>query len=358
MARLADALHTFAGRRVLVTGNTGFKGSWLSYWLHLAGADVYGFSRDVPTSPSHFSLLGLSELTTHRFGDLRDASAIATAVNDVRPEFVFHLAAQATVRQSYLDPKETFDTNVGGAVNLLEALRNCDSLRALVFITSDKCYLNVETSRGYSENDPLGGVDPYSCSKAAAEHVLSAYSHSYFAHRQTLGCASTRAGNVIGGGDWAPDRIIPDCVRSLSDGRSIQIRSPQATRPWQHVLEPLSGYLLLASALSTSPQKFAGAWNFGPREDAAHSVKEVVEKSISVWGSGNFTVESANPQLHESTLLHLNAQRAETELGWKTQWHFDEMMQNTIGWYKQLADGEDVRRLTARHIEQYVAACQ
>lgn len=358
MAQLADALPVFAGRRVLVTGNTGFKGSWLSYWLHLVGADVHGFSRDVPTSPSHFSLLRLAELTSHRFGDLRDATSIATAVAEIRPEFVFHLAAQATVRQSYLDPKETFDTNIGGAVNLLEALRNCDSLRSLVFITSDKCYLNVETSRGYSENDPLGGVDPYSCSKASAEHVFAAYSHSFFAYRPHLGCASTRAGNVIGGGDWARDRIIPDCIRSLNDGKSIQIRSPYATRPWQHVLEPLSGYLMLAAALFNSPQQFAGAWNFGPRADAAHSVREVVEKTISVWGSGSYAVESADPQLHESTLLHLNAARAETELGWRTRWHFDEMMAKTIGWYKQLAAGNDAQQLTAQQIEQYIATRQ
>ena len=356
MDKLREAFAIYKGRRILVTGNTGFKGSWLSFWLHLLGADVYGFSRDVPTSPSHFELLRLHELSNHRFGDLRDTSAVDSLVREVEPEIVFHLAAQATVRQSYLDPKETFDTNVGGAVNLLEALRKCPSLRSLVFITSDKCYLNLETRRGYSEDDRLGGVDPYSCSKAAAEHVLAAYRNAYFSHNQSIGAASTRAGNVVGGGDWAPDRIIPDCVRSLSNGGVVRIRSPRATRPWQHVLEPLSGYLMLGAQLLEKPSEFSGAWNFGPHESASHSVEDVVRKAINVWGSGTYDVEPVDNQLHESTLLHLNAARAESRLGWKTRWNFDSTMTHTVGWYKALAHGADARTLTTEHINTYLAS--
>lgn len=354
MADLKRALQAFRGRKVLVTGHTGFKGSWLAFWLHQIGAEVYGLSRDVPTEPSHFALLKLRDIIEHGDVDLRDWPLVKRSLTRIQPEIVFHLAAQATVRRSYLDPKETFDTNVGGAVNLLEAIRGTPSVRALVFITSDKCYRNVETARGYREDDPLGGFDPYGCSKASAEHVLSAYQHSFFNHRPNFGAASTRAGNVIGGGDWASDRIIPDCIRALGIGNPVVIRSPRATRPWQHVLEPLSGYLLLGAALLENPRDSSGSWNFGPRADSSETVEHLVQKAVDVWGSGSYEIEESNPRLHESTLLHLDSSKAEAGLGWMTRWTFDETLEHTVGWYKAWANGDDIRVSTARQISDYV----
>lgn len=354
MGSLVDALNAYKGRRILVTGHTGFKGSWLAFWLTQLGAEVYGLSKDVPTEPSHFKLLKLDELIHHELVDLRDEQRVLQTFDRIRPEFVFHLAAQATVRRSYSDPKETFDTNVGGAVNLLEAIRAIDCVRVLVFITSDKCYRNIETTRGYREDDSLGGVDPYSCSKASAEHVFSAYHHSFFAHREHLGSATTRAGNVIGGGDWAADRIVPDCIRSLRAGSPIRIRSPYATRPWQHVLEPLSGYLMLGARLLTEPQGFSGPWNFGPSSTASQPVERVVQKAIQVWGAGDYEVTDQSPHLHESTLLHLDSTKAMDHLQWHVRWDFDEMLQQTVGWYKSWSSGVDVRTLTASQIAHYV----
>lgn len=354
MDGLERSLQALRGLRVLVTGHTGFKGSWLAYWLQQIGAEVLGISKDIPTNPSHFEVLRLEELIHHQIGDLRDEVCVSKLVKAFCPEVVFHLAAQATVRTSYSSPKETFDTNVGGAVNLLEAIRASTSVRALVFITSDKCYRNIETHRGYVEDDPLGGRDPYSCSKAAAEHVFSAYLHSYFANNKLLGAASTRAGNVIGGGDWAADRLLPDCVRSLRQGEAIEIRSPNATRPWQHVLEPLSGYLMLAAALLDDPAAFSGSWNFGPPATMSESVSSVVRKSIAVWGSGSHTIVNPEPHLHESTLLHLNATKAQQQLGWRTRWSFQPMMERTVGWYKSWTNGSSPRDLTATDIQEYV----
>ena len=239
MENLVNALEVFRGRKVLITGDTGFKGSWLSLWLHQHGAKVFGYALP-PEDNSHFDALGLSKIVQHRDGDIRDYKSLSTFINEVDPDIIFHLAAQALVIKSYQDPKETFDTNVVGGINLLEAVRHHHGLKALVFITSDKCYLNKEVARGYTELDELGGYDPYSASKAAAELVFASYAKSYFAHRPSFGAASARAGNVIGGGDWSSDRIIPDCIRSLIAQAPIEVRNPDATRPWQHVLEPLS----------------------------------------------------------------------------------------------------------------------
>ena len=265
MENLVDTLAEYRGRRVLITGDTGFKGSWLSLWLQQRGASVFGYALP-PESNSHFNALGLSTLIEHRDGDVRDFMSLSTYINEINPDIIFHLAAQALVIESYRDPKGTSDTNIGGSINILEAVRLNPNVKALVFITSDKCYLNKEVARGYTELDELGGYDPYSASKAAAEIVFTSYAKSYFAHRPSFGAASARAGNVIGGGDWSLNRIIPDCVRSLIAQTPIEIRNPNATRPWQHVLEPLSGYITLGARLLTTACGNFGSWNFGPQK--------------------------------------------------------------------------------------------
>lgn len=267
-------LSLFRGRRVLVTGSTGFKGSWLSHWLLALGAEVSGFALPPEPYATLFDRLRLGDRIDQHMGDIRDLDTVRGVLAHTRPDVVIHLAAQALVRRSYQDPKSTFDVNVGGGVNLLEAVRTSGDVRALVFITSDKCYRNKEWLWGYRENDELGGADPYSASKAAAELAFTAYQESFLAARPDLAAATTRAGNVIGGGDFSPDRIVPDCVRSLSDDKAIVLRNPGSTRPWQHVLEPLSGYLSLAAGMLAGTQGMAGAWNFGPE---AENVRPVVE---------------------------------------------------------------------------------
>ena len=338
MENLVDALNTFRGKRVLITGDTGFKGSWLSLWLHQHGAEVFGFALPAESN-SHFNALNLSNLIHHKDGDVRDFQHLSNFIQQIQPEIVFHLAAQALVITSYADPKETFDTNVGGGINLLEAVRQTPSVRALVFITSDKCYLNKEVARGYVETDELGGHDPYSASKAAAELVFASYARSFFAQRSSFGAASARAGNVIGGGDWSANRIIPDCVRALVSEVSIEVRNPNATRPWQHVLEPLSGYVTLGSKLYLDGDGNSGSWNFGPPETAVHTVKDVTEKAISEWGHGSLNITESNKVHHEAVLLQLNCEKARTEIGWQPRWDFSRTMHETIKWYKQFADG-------------------
>ena len=356
MEALVAALPHFNGKRVLVTGDTGFKGSWLSLWLHDLGAEVFGFALPPDGPMSHFDQLGLRSLIDHVDGDVRDLDKVRKVFERARPDVVIHLAAQPIVRRSYRDPKETFDTNVAGGVNLLEAVRESTSIRSLVFATSDKCYRNRETHVGYVETDELGGHDPYSASKAAAEVVFSSYNDSFFKHRDGFSAASARAGNVIGGGDWAEARIIPDCIRALAKDEEIVIRSPHATRPWQHVLEPLSGYLVLAAALLNNPDATTGAWNFGPAEDSIHTVLDVVTRSIGHWGSGSVRVEEADSTLHEAGLLNLNCEKAHTQLGWRPRWGFDETLEHTIGWYREQHAGTPAIELTRRQIHQYTEA--
>jgi len=276
----------YKGKSVFITGHTGFKGSWLALWLHELGAEVTGFALPPNTTPAHFNLIGLKDLVRHIEGDIRDIQAVKHAVDIAKPEIVFHLAAQALVRDSYDDPKTTFDTNIGGTVNILEAIRHCPTVKAIVVVTSDKCYDNKEWVWGYRESDPLGGHDPYSASKGATEIVCAGYRLSYFNKDGCgphLGFATARAGNVIGGGDWSKDRIIPDCVRALSQNKPIVLRNPLATRPWQHVLDPLYGYLLLAKNLWYQPNRFSGAWNFGPGLSDQITVAELAERFIAVW---------------------------------------------------------------------------
>jgi CDP-glucose 4,6-dehydratase len=353
---LVEAIRAFAGRRVLITGDTGFKGSWLSLWLHDLGAEVFGYALPPDGPVSHFGQLGLPSLIDHVDGDVRDIDAVRAAFRRARPEVVIHLAAQPLVRRSYRDPKETFDTNVGGGVNVLEAVRNEPTVRALMFATSDKCYRNRETNIGYVETDELGGHDPYSASKAAAELVFSSYNDSYFHGNGDLGAASARAGNVIGGGDWAEDRIIPDCIRALSTGDPIRIRSPKATRPWQHVLEPLSGYLILTARLLESPNAVTGSWNFGPDESSIHTVGEVVETTIRHWGSGRIEIVPQDANMHEAGLLNLNCAKAHQELGWHPRWDFDTTIERTISWYREQHGGASAVELTREHIRNYTEA--
>ena len=354
MDHLVNALEVFRGKRVFLTGDTGFKGSWLALWLAEAGAEVYGYALPPERNDAHFNLLGLRERICHQDGDIRDLEALKKFFNQAKPEFVFHLAAQALVRHSYADPKETFDTNMGGSVNLLECVRASDTVRSLVYITSDKCYRNNEWVWGYRENDELGGPDPYSASKAAAELIFSAYGTSFFQSRTDFGYASARAGNVIGGGDWSDNRIVPDCMRALQNDASIILRKPKATRPWQHVLEPLSGYIMLAAKLAEDPKGYSGAWNFGPNGDTSRSVLEVAELMVKHWGSGSVEVEQVEDTLHEAGLLGLNCDKAHQLLDWAPRWGFGRTLVETVDWYKALFQAESASEVSSLQIRRYM----
>ena len=316
MENLVDALNTFRGKRVLITGDTGFKGSWLSLWLHQHGAQVFGFALPAEAN-SHFNALNLSNLIQHENGDVRDFAHLSTFIRQIQPEIIFHLAAQALVITSYADPKETFDTNVGGGINLLEAVRQIPGIRALVFITSDKCYQNKEVARGYVESDELGGHDPYSASKAAAELVFASYARSFFAQIPSFGAASARAGNVIGGGDWSEDRLIPDVIRAGLTNSSLEVRNPNAIRPWQHVIEPIYGYLLMAEAMHSKVTNFT-AMNFGPLAENQITVEAIISFSREVLPSNYKLEQLLTPgKYKESDYLLLDSELAKSELGWE-----------------------------------------
>ncbi len=350
---LKNALESFAGKKVFITGHTGFKGTWLTAILKELGAEIMGFALAPDSDLSHFNMLNLKNKINHVIGDIREPDAVRKAMLSFQPEFVFHLAAQALVKKSYSDPVDTFNTNMMGSVQLLDAVKDCSSVRSLVYITSDKCYENVEWEWGYRENDRLGGYDPYSASKAAAEIIFSAYSRSYFSARQDLGAATTRAGNVIGGGDWAADRIVPDCIRAIENDQAIQLRSPNATRPWQHVLEPLSGYLMLAANLYKNPQKFAGSWNFGPSTSEIRTVEEVANTIIEHLGKGRVEIMGVQNQQHEARLLQLNCDKAHQILGWHPRWQVDETLATTAIWYKTIMEGGNAETITYSQIKKY-----
>ena len=318
-----------------------------------SGAHVLGYALPPDKEKSHFSLLGLSDKIHHVEADIRDAEKLNSCMKEFQPEFVFHLAAQALVRPSYQDPKTTFDTNISGSVNLLEAVRHCESVCSLVYITSDKCYENNNWVWGYRENDQLGGHDPYSASKAAAEIVFSAYARSFFTDRKELGAASARAGNVIGGGDWSEDRIIPDCIRAIETGKPIQLRNPHATRPWQHVLEPLSGYLQLALRLRDEPHTYSGAWNFGPSSSGVRTVLEVAEHIVARMGHGEINIIEPDSNQHEAKLLQLNCDKARQILGWSPQWNVEKALNTTADWYKEMSIGKDVSDISRQQIIEY-----
>jgi len=350
---MVSYLSAFSGKRVMITGHTGFKGSWLAFLLKEAGADVLGYALPPRQPENHFELLGLSGLIQHVEGDIRDGEKLAAVMRGFQPGFVFHLAAQALVKQSYTDPVDTFSTNIMGSVNLLDAVRQCESVRSLVYITSDKCYENVEWVWGYRENDRLGGHDPYSASKAAAEIIFSAYARSYFSQCPNLGAASARAGNVIGGGDWAENRIVPDCIRAIQSGHPIRLRNPGATRPWQHVLEPLSGYLMLAAGLREAPETCSGVWNFGPSSSEARTVQKVAEHILASFGRNDEIIEIADAKQHEAKLLQLNCDKAHQLLGWNPRWTVEQALDATAEWYRKVREGAAARDVTRQQIQDY-----
>ena len=332
------------GKRVFVTGHTGFKGAWLSIWLHSLGAEVTGYALPPPTDPSLYDLCRVDRLVNSVIADVRDAGRLAAAVAAARPEIVFHLAAQPIVREAYRNPVETYSTNVLGTVHLLEAVRSCKSVRAVVNVTSDKCYENREWVWGYRESEPLGGYDPYSSSKACSELVTAAYRASFFnpadPSGQKAGIASARAGNVIGGGDFAPDRLLPDCVRAVLNGEPIRLRNPEATRPWQHVLEPLSGYLLLARSLHGEERTFAGAWNFGPEDADVRPVSWVVDRFCRLWGCGASRARDEGAHPHEARFLKLDCSKAKGELRWYPRWGIEKALEMMVEWTKAFASGD------------------
>jgi CDP-glucose 4,6-dehydratase len=339
-------------RRVLVTGHTGFKGSWLCLWLARAGASVVGYASDVPTHPSLYEAASVEGTLHPLVGDVRDLAALQHALASHRPEIVFHLAAQPLVRRSYSDPVLTYETNLLGTVNLLEAVRQRDDVRVVVVVTTDKVYDQL-AARRHAEGDPLGGADPYSSSKAAAELAAAAYRTSFFASGRPA-VATARAGNVIGGGDWSQDRLVPDVVAALARNAPLEIRYPRATRPWQHVLNPLDGYVLLAERLWDDPAA-ASAWNFGPSPRDCRSVEWIARRVAEHWGADLRIVSPTEPQPPEAPSLELDATRAHDGLGWRQRWDLEAALAATVDWYRRYADGEDARLLTMAQIEAFAA---
>lgn len=346
----------YKNKKVLVTGNTGFKGSWLTVWLKMLGGKVHGLSYGVPTEPSHFDSAGLDTKMPSHECDVRDFGAVKKVISQIDPDFVFHLAAQPLVRESYLDPVTTIETNVIGTMNVLEALRQVNHKCTAIMITSDKCYDNVEWTWGYRETDHLGGKDPYSASKGAAELIIKTYAHSFFCKDESnIKVASVRAGNVIGGGDWAKDRIVPDCMRAWSAGENVHIRSPEATRPWQHVLEPLSGYLLLGQRLFEDHELNGEPFNFGPHANQNFTVRHLITKMQEYWKGGVEYVEPSAKVEKEATLLKLCCDKALHTLGWQPTLNFDETARFTVDWYhKFYFDSPDVYKMTCSQIKEYI----
>ncbi len=349
--------NVYRDRRVLITGHTGFKGSWLSFWLHQLGAELAGFSNEIPTKPSLFEVLGLQSRLRHYVGTVLDPEALERCIDDFRPDVIFHLAAQPIVRRSYSEPVLTIRTNSIGTLNVLEAIRTRSHISVGVFITTDKCYRNVEWTWGYRECDQLGGDDPYSASKSCAENICYAYTRSFFAKNDTAAIASARAGNVIGGGDWAADRIVPDCMRAWSENRAVNVRHPNATRPWQHVLEPLSGYLWLgAKLLLNDPAARGQSYNFGPQADVYQTVEQVMLKLAESWPGAQWSPDPEGlKEKPEATFLKLCCDKALHELGWHAVLSFRRTAEFTGSWYRTYYDkGPDpMRDVTAKQIYDY-----
>ena len=347
------------GKRVLLTGHTGFKGGWLSLWLASMGAKVTGYALAPNTTPNFFEAAGVQgDLVQSYIADIRDLEKLQKAIADAGPEIVIHMAAQPLVRYSYSNPVETYATNVMGTVHVLESIRNLDCVRAAVIVTTDKCYENKEWVWGYRENDPMGGHDPYSNSKGCAELVTSAYLHSYFPpdkySKHKVAIASARAGNVIGGGDWSKDRLIPDAIKAFEAKESLIIRNPLASRPWQHVLEPLSGYLLLAQALYQEGAKFDGSWNFGPRDEDARSVQEVVNLLIKTWGSIASWTQDQGEQPHEAHSLKLDCSRARQYLNWAPKWSLEQAISKITEWQHGFQNQMDMKKFSQEQIKMYL----
>lgn len=346
------------GKSVFLTGHTGFKGSWLSLWLSSLGAKVSGYALAQDATPNLFEILNLKNVLAHsQIADIRDLDGLQKAMKKAQPEIVIHMAAQPLVRYSYEHPVETYATNVMGTVHLLESLRSLDSVRATVVVTTDKCYENTERLAGYREHEPMGGYDPYSNSKGCAELVTSAYRQSFFSankhsqHRHAI--ASARAGNVIGGGDWSIDRLIPDAIKAFEGGHALSIRNPLATRPWQHVLEPLSGYLVLAQALYEKGTPFAQGWNFGPRDSDARTVEEVVDLLISAWGAPASWIQDPIEQPHEAHSLKLDITKANKQLGWAPKWSLETAIEKIAQWQNSYQNKQDMIEISLSQIQSY-----
>ncbi len=345
-------------RKVLVTGHTGFKGSWLSLWLQHLGAKVIGISLDPPTTPSLYEQANVAAGMLSLREDIRNGEAIKELFQLHKPEIVFHLAAQPLVRYSYHEPVETYETNVMGTLNILEGIRSLDTVRAAVMITTDKCYENREWERGYRENDPMGGYDPYSSSKGAAELLIASYRNSFYPVGQSndkTAIASARAGNVIGGGDWAEDRLVPDIVRALQNGEQVHIRNPNSIRPWQHVLEPLGGYLILAEKLVESGSKYSKAWNFGPLDKDAMPVQWIVKKMLKMWGENSSWVIDDGDHPHEANYLKLDSSRANSKLDWHQKWNLESSIKEIVDWHKAEKNYEDLNKICLDQIKKYDA---
>jgi len=354
---LQDLENIYSGKRVFLTGHTGFKGSWLAFILNKVGAKVTGFSLPA-LNKSHFNATSLDGMVASIYGDIRNLQSLKDAINACDPEFVFHLAAQALVRESYTDPIGTYSTNVMGSLNLLEAIKSNVNVRSLIYVTSDKCYENSEWVWGYRENDKLGGHDPYSASKAAAEIIFSSYSKSFFKNNERLSVASARAGNVIGGGDWSEGRVIPDCIRAIENNTHVEIRNPRSTRPWQHVLEPLSGYLTLAMRLYEMNIENYEAWNFGPNTNDIYCVEDVVNLFYSRIGRGTMSTISKNRSEsnsgHEAGLLQLNCDKAISKLGWTPRWSTEKAILETATWFDEFLKKEkSIITVSRAQIKEY-----
>jgi len=345
------------GKRVLITGHTGFKGSWLSLWLQSMGADVVGYALAPPSNPNLFDVAGIEKGMTNLTGDIRNLESLKDVFAEYRPIIVFHMAAQPLVRYSYKEPVETYSTNVMGTINLFEAVRGSGSAKAVVAITSDKCYENREWIWGYRENEPMGGHDPYSNSKGCSELVIAAYRNSYFNPESYkdhgVAISSARAGNIIGGGDWAEDRLIPDIMRAITEGKPVNIRNPGAVRPWQHVLNPLSGYLLLAQKLYEEGSLYAEAWNFGPNDEDTKSVRWIVDKLTKAWGKGASWVEDKRSSPHEANFLKLDCSKAKARLNWHPRLHLADALSEIIDWYRTFQDGGNMYDFTLRQINNF-----
>jgi CDP-glucose 4,6-dehydratase len=344
-------------KKILITGHTGFKGSWLSILLHWLGADVYGYALKPHTTPSLYKLANIDHLVTSTIGDVRDFNLLLKTLKEVRPEMIIHMAAQALVMESYRNPRETYEINVMGTVNLLDAVKQIESVKAVLNVTTDKCYENKEWHWGYRENEPMGGYDPYSNSKACSELVTSSFRNSFFNPQEYknhgVALASARAGNVIGGGDWADDRLIPDCIRAIIRGEKVKIRSPYAIRPWQHVLEPLTGYLRLVEKLFSEGARYAEGWNFGPDDRDARNVEWVTDTICRLWGEGASYCIDDHPQPHEANYLKLDCSKAKAELNWIPMWNIETALRSIVDWNKALLNGEDVRYFSLKQIEEY-----
>jgi CDP-glucose 4,6-dehydratase len=345
------------GKKVFVTGHTGFKGSWACLWLHHLGAKVTGFALPPPTEPSLFKLARIDELIHSIEGDVTQLAAVEQAMRQAEPEIVIHMAAQSLVRKSYAEPVSTLGTNIMGTANVLDAIRRVPTVRSVVMVTSDKCYHNEEWVWGYREDSRLGGDDPYSASKAGAEIVISTYQHSYFSAKNgpsVPAVASARAGNVVGGGDWAEDRLVPDILRSLLRGEPTLIRNPNATRPWQHVLEPVHGYLMLAERLYTHRHEFSSGWNFGPSESSEKPVSWIIEKLYRLWGTSMEWIRDINPGPPEKTFLKLDSSKAHAYLGWRAKLDLPTTLEWIVNWTRAYEKKSDMRGVTLAEIERYM----